>query len=56
MHQDSLRLSIGTFDIIREFLLSFGTLVVMFRDCSCIFRDFKAILWVAILSNETRHG
>ena len=44
MHRDSLRLSIGPFDVVRDILLSFGTLVVMFRD-------FQAILWDAMLSN-----
>ena len=54
--QDSLELSIRAFDIVRDFLLSFATLVVIFWDCSCIFRDFQAILWGAMLSNGTRHG
>ena len=52
--QDSLGL--GTFDIVRDLLLSFGNLVVIFRDGLCIFWDFQAILWDAMLSNEAQHG
>ena len=55
MHRDSLRLSIGTFDIVQDLLVSFGTLEVMFWDYSCIFRDFQAIFWDAMLSSGTWH-
>ena len=43
MHRDSLQLSIGTFDIIWDFLVLFETLGVIFRDCLSIFRDFSTI-------------
>ena len=33
---DSLRLLIGTFDIVRDFLVSFRTLGLMLRDCSSV--------------------
>ena len=54
MYRDSLQLSIGTFDIIWDFLVSFETLGVIFRDCSSIFRDFSTIFWDAMLSNGTK--
>ena len=52
MYQDSFRLSVGTFDIVWDFLVSFGTLGVMFQDLS-IFRDFLTIFWDVMLSNGT---
>ena len=51
MYQDSFRLSVGTFDIVRDFLVSFGTLGVMFQDLLSIFRDFSTIFWDVMLSN-----
>ena len=37
MYRDSLQLLIGIFDIFWDFLVSFGTLGIIFRDLSTIF-------------------
>ena len=55
MQRDSLQLLIGTFDIIWDFLVSFGTLEVMFRDYSSIFWDFQAIFWDVMLLSGMQH-